>query len=220
MISIGKISIILTSLALAVVCGSARSQTSPNPKKDDVPRVQSVLPPVAPVSLPEIKSRPAPPPPASEPTPNTGSANQDSGGRIAPAASLPPKVVPRKVTLEARTTFDFDKAVLKPEGKKQLDELVNKLSDVRVDKITVVGHADSIGTRKYNLKLSQKRADTVKAYLINKGLEVNVITTEAKGDTQPIVSPKQCKGSKKKRIVCLAPNRRMELELNGIQPKK
>ncbi|HUW37196.1 MAG TPA: OmpA family protein [Rhodocyclaceae bacterium] len=132
-----------------------------------------------------------------------------------------PKPVAEKVTLSADTLYDFDKAVLRPEGKAKLDELVGQIKDVKLEVITAVGHADRIGSVKYNQKLSERRADSVKTYLVSKGIEPNRVYTEGKGKSQPVTKPGQCKGNKvtKKLIACLQPDRRVEIEVIGTKEK-
>ena len=100
----------------------------------------------------------------------------------APApAPVPPAVAASKVTFAADAFFDFDKYVLKPEGRAKLDDLVSKIKDVNLEVIIAVGHTDWIGTVAYNQKLSVRRAEAVKAYLVSKGIEKNRVYTEGKG---------------------------------------
>ncbi|HUY03984.1 MAG TPA: OmpA family protein [Rhodocyclaceae bacterium] len=156
---------------------------------------------------PDLVKKEAPPPPkAAEPV-------------VPPVPA--PKPVAEKVTLSADTLFDFDKAVLRPEGKAKLDELTAQVKDVKLEVITAVGHADRIGTVKYNQKLSERRAESVKAYLVSKGIEPNRVYTEGKGKSQPVTKPGQCKGNKvtKKLIACLQPDRRVEIEVIGTKEK-
>ena len=138
----------------------------------------------------------------------------------APAAAAPapaPKAAPKpmvkpvveKVTMAAETNFDFDKAVLKPAGKARLDDLVDKLKAVNLEVIIAVGHTDSIGTKAYNLKLSLRRANSVKAYLVSKGIPANRIYTEGKGKSQPIADNRTKEGRAK--------NRRVEIEVVGTR---
>jgi OOP family OmpA-OmpF porin len=137
----------------------------------------------------------------------------------APAPAPTPKPAAQKVTLAADTLFDFDKAVLRSEGKAKLDDLISKLKDIKLEVIIAVGHADRIGSDKYNQKLSEKRAEAVKAYLVSKGVEPNRIYTEGKGEKQPVTGDKCGKSEKKskKLIECLQPDRRVEIEVIGTR---
>ena len=122
-----------------------------------------------------------------------------------------PKAVVEKVTMAADTHFDFDKSALKPEGKARLDDLVGKLKAVNLEVIIAIGHTDSIGSNAYNKKLSLRRADAVKAYLISKGIEANRVSTEGKGESQPMASNKTKEGRAK--------NRRVEIEVVGTRAR-
>ena len=128
-----------------------------------------------------------PPPPAAAPAPA--------------AAPVPPAVAASKVTFAADAFFDFDKYVLKPEGRAKLDDLVSKIKDVNLEVIIAVGHTDWIGTKEYNQKLSVRRAEAVKAYLVSKGIEKNRIYTEGKGKTQPVADNRTAEGRAKNRRV-------------------
>ncbi|AOY91393.1 hypothetical protein BKK79_05825 [Cupriavidus sp. USMAA2-4] len=157
-------------------------------------------------------------------TPATANAQCD--GALAPATApvaqpqppvAPPVVSSEKVTFAADTLFDFDKAVLKPEGKAKLDDLTSKLSGITLEVIIAVGHTDSFGSDKYNDRLSIRRAEAVKAYLVSKGVEANRVYTEGKGKRQLKVDPKSCKGNRKAQIACQQPNRRVEVEVVGTR---
>lgn len=125
----------------------------------------------------------------------------------APAEQVAAGPVPtaEKVTYAADAFFDFDKAVVKPEGKAKLDDLVKALSGEDTEVIVAVGHTDSIGSDKYNQKLSLRRANAVKAYLVSKGVPAEKIFTEGKGESQPIADNKTKAGRAK--------NRRVEVEV-------
>ncbi|NML46565.1 OmpA family protein [Ramlibacter sp. G-1-2-2] len=145
----------------------------------------------APAPAPAVVPAPAPAPAARPPAP----------------APQPPAAT--KVTYAADAFFDFDKAVLKPEGKAKLDDLVGKIQGINLEVIIAVGHTDSIGTKEYNQKLSVRRAEAVKAYLVSKGIEKNRVYTEGKGLTQPVADNRTAEGRAK--------NRRVEIEVVGTR---
>ena len=135
--------------------------------------------------------------------------------RPAPPLPRPPRPPPssaptsEKVTFAADAFFDFDKSVLKPEGKAKLDDLVSKMSGINLEVIIAVGHTDSVGGDAYNQKLSVRRAEAVKAYLASKGVEKNRVYTEGKGEKQPVADNKTAEGRAK--------NRRVEIEVVGTR---
>ena len=119
-----------------------------------------------------------------------------------------------KVTYAADAFFDVDKAVLKPEAKAKLDDLVSKMGAINLEVIIAVGHTDSDGSDEYNQRLSVKRSEAVKAYLTSKGVEANRVYTEGKGEKSPVADNKTKEGKAK--------NRRTEIEVVGtrtVQPK-
>ena len=131
----------------------------------------------------------------------------------APAAPVAPPVVgASKVTFAADAFFDFDKSVLKPEGRAKLDDLTSKIRDVNLEVIIAVGHTDGVGSDAYNQKLSVRRSEAVKAYLTSKGVEKNRVYTEGKGEKQPVADNKTSEGRAK--------NRRVEIEVVGTRSKK
>ena len=136
----------------------------------------------------------------------------------APAPAPAPKPTAEKVKLSADTLFDFDKAVLKPEGKNKLDQLAAQAKGVKLEVILAVGHTDRIGSEAYNPKLSDRRAAAVKTYLVSKGVEANRIYTEGKGERQPVTG-KECSDKMKRKalIECLQPDRRVEVEVIGTK---
>ena len=128
----------------------------------------------------------------------------------APAAKpAPAPAVATKVTYAADAFFDFDKSVLKPEGKAKLDDLASKVKDINLEVIIAVGHTDSVGSDAYNQKLSVRRSEAVKAYLVSKGIEKNRVYTEGKGEKQPVADNKTAEGRAK--------NRRVEIEVVGTR---
>ena len=147
----------------------------------------------------------------------------------APAAKPPaptppaarPVVVPttEKVTLSADALFDFDKAVIRTDAKGKLDDLVSKINTVNVEVIIAVGHTDRIGSDQYNQKLSVRRAESVQAYLVSKGIPANRIHTEGRGEKQPVKDCPEIK-NRKQLIACLQPNRRVDIEVVGTRTKQ
>ncbi len=136
--------------------------------------------------VPKPAALPPPPPPApvakAEPAP------------------APAPVVPRApdITLSADAMFDFDKSVLKPEGKLAIDRELKRTKfeggGIGIARITVIGNTDSIGTEAYNLKLSERRANAVKDYLVSKGVPASKIHTEGHGERDPVSSNKTKEG--------------------------
>jgi len=167
----------------------------------------------APTPAPAAAPAPAPAPAAAAPAPESKAAPAPEP-KAAPAPAPAPSAKPtsEKVTYAADTFFDFDKSVIKPEGKTKLNELVDRVKGIALEVIIAVGHTDSIGSDNYNNRLSQRRADSVKAYLVSKGIEPNRIYTEGKGEKQPIADNKTREGRAK--------NRRVEVEVVGTRPAK
>ena len=176
---INKVWMLLVALALAAGCATEPAPQEPKP-----------APPPAP--------KPAPPPP---PTPRAPEAPKPAPEK--------PKPVAEKVTFAADVLFDFDKAVIKPEGKSKLDDISNKVKGVNLEVVIAIGHADSIGSDAYNQRLSVRRAESVKAYLVSKGVEANRVYTEGKGEKQPVADNKTKDGRAK--------NRRGEIEVIGTR---
>jgi len=120
-----------------------------------------------------------------------------------------PEVVNR-MTLQADTFFDFDKASLKPEGERALDQVVDEANALReLEVVIAVGHTDHVGTHAYNQSLSERRAEAVKTYLVRKGMDPNRIQAEGRGKTMPIASNATREGR--------AQNRRVEIEIIGTR---
>ena len=141
----------------------------------------------------------------------------------APAEPVPAPVrnygEPEKISISADQLFDFDRADLKPKGKQSLDDLVSKLEGVKYDTIVVIGYTDRIGSEAYNKKLSVRRAESVKSYLVNqKGIAADSIFTDGKGKANPVTGD-TCKGTKKTKalVECLQPDRRVEVEVAGTR---
>lgn len=152
-------------------------------------------------------------------TPATANAKCD-GALVAQAPTPPtppapaPQITSQKVTYQADALFDFDKAVLKPAGREELSDLASKIQNVNLEVVVATGYTDRIGSDRYNDRLSQRRAQAVKAFLVTKGIEANRIYTEGKGKRNPVVT--SChQRNRKALIACLAPNRRVEVEVVG-----
>ena len=181
---------VLIAAALAFIGACATEPEKPAPQPAPAP------PPPKPAAPPQVV--PAPPPVAKpEPKPE------------------PPKK-PAVVNLASTELFEFNKAVLTTQARSKLDnEVVAKLRDLReVRYIIVNGHADRLGSNDYNQKLSEKRADAVRAYLVSKGVEQSKVETLGFGKTLPV---KACPDQKDRKglIECLQPNRRVVVEVQG-----
>ena len=116
------------------------------------------------------------------------------------------------MTYAADAFFDFNKSVLKPEGKAKLDDLVDKVKGINLEVVIAVGHTDSVGADAYNQGLSVRRSEAVKAYLVSKGIERNRVYTEGKGEKQPVADNKTAEGRAK--------NRRVEIEVVGTRARR
>ena len=155
---------------------------------------------------------PAPMAPAPAPVPAPASPPAAAPAPApAPAAAVVAAPTSEKVTFAADAFFDFDKSVLKPEGRAKLDDLTSKMGGLNLEVIIAVGHTDSVGSDAYNQKLSIRRSEAVKAYLVSKGVEKNRVYTEGKGEKQPVADNKTAEGRAK--------NRRVEIEVVGTRGK-
>lgn len=149
----------------------------------------------------EQKPKPQPEQPKEAPKP--------AAAPEAPKPQAKPKPVAEKVTFATDVLFDFDKSVIKPEGRSKLDDLAGKMKTINLEVVIAIGHTDAIGSDAYNQKLSVRRAEAVKAYLTSKGVEGNRVYTEGKGEKQPVASNKTKEGRSK--------NRRTEIEVIGTR---
>lgn len=159
------------------------------------------------VSLVYKLGRPASATPAYQPAPE-----------VAPVVAMPapvvvaapaPTPVAEKVSFASEALFDFDQSTLKPQGKAALDQLLGQLTGMDLEVIVTVGHTDAVGSDAYNQKLSQRRAEAVKAYLVTQGVETNRVYTEGKGETQPVADNTTAAGRAK--------NRRVTVEVVGTR---
>jgi OOP family OmpA-OmpF porin len=138
----------------------------------------------------------------------------------APPVTPPSKPITVKEAISADALFDFDKAVLRPEGRAKLDDVVAKSRQLTLEVVIAVGHTDRFGSDAYNQKLSERRAGAVKDYLVSKGIPANRIYTEGKGKKQPVTKPGDCKGAKSPKVIaCLQPDRRVDIEIIGTRTR-
>lgn len=145
---------------------------------------------------------------------------------VAPVAAPAPEPVPEPVvvdksfSLSSDVLFAFGKSTLKPEGVASLNTLYQQIVDVQPKdgSAVVVGYTDRIGSDGYNLKLSEARARTVADFLVGKGLPAGKVSIDGRGKAEPVTGT-QCDGIKAKAqlIACLAPDRRVEVRVTGIQ---
>ena len=149
--------------------------------------------------------------------PATPTAPAAPGAPAAPAtpatpaapAKPAPTSVRQSIVIQADALFDFDKSVVRPDGKKSIDEALAKLKGVDLEMVIATGHTDSVGTDAYNQKLSERRAAAVKDYLVSKGIPAAKVTTIGKGESQPVATNKTAEGRQK--------NRRVDIEFKGVR---
>src|SRR5687767_3877914 len=190
-----KLVVLVAALAFIGACATEPEKPAPKPAP--------AAPPPAPA--PEVKPAPPPPPPAPVAKPEP---------KPEPKPEAPKK--PAVVNLASTELFEFDKAVLTPDARAKLDaEVVGKLRDLKdIRYIIVNGHADRLGSAQYNQRLSEKRAEAVRAYLVSKGVDAAKVETLGFGKTLPV---KACPDQKERKalIACLADNRRVVVEVQG-----
>lgn len=159
--------------------------------------------------------KPAPAPRAAEPEPVVA----------APVPVVPaPPPVHRKVVFAADSSagslFDFGKDDVKPGGKEAIDKFTTDLKGADYAVIMVTGHTDRIGSHAYNQKLSQRRAEAVKAYMTESaGIPADKIEATGVDGSEPVTKAGECKGNKVTAALkaCLAPDRRVEVEVNATR---
>jgi OOP family OmpA-OmpF porin len=151
-----------------------------------------------------------------EPAPKAAPAVVPMAMPIAVATPLP-----SRINFSADALFGFDKSVIGPEGRKMLDDLSAQLKTANVDVIHVTGHTDRLGSNAYNQKLSERRAQAVREYIVAGGFADNKIDAKGMGETQPVTKPEDCKGKQSAKVIaCLQPDRRVDVELQGTQAAK
>jgi OOP family OmpA-OmpF porin len=168
---------------------------------DAVRRVEAPVPP--PVAVAPPPPPPAAPAPAPKPAP------------LVAAPPAPPPPIIEQISVSSDVLFEFDKAELRPSGQQKLEEIADRVKGANVQQVVAIGHADRIGTDDYNKQLSEKRAEAVKQYLAQKGVEQAKVRSEGRGESQPVTGD-QCKGQTgEKLIACLQPDRRVDIEVRG-----
>ena len=133
---------------------------------------------------------------------------------------VPAPYVAQKVTFSVDSLFDFDKSALKPAGKVQLDQFAADLKGASFDFITVTGHTDRIGPHEYNMKLSTRRAEVVRDYLVGSaGILTDKIAIRGSDGSDPVTKPGECIGEQPTRalIACLQPDRRVDVEVSATR---
>jgi len=144
-----------------------------------------------------------------------------------PAATPPvvmaaaPLAVYEKVVFDANILFDSDQAVLRPSGQAKLDQFVDKIHGLDTQSIVAVGYADRMGTDVSNQTLSRARVDTVRTYLVTKGVAWDRVQTSAKGESQPTTYAGECKDANNaKNVACMQPDRHVFIEVSGTRLAK
>ena len=206
----------LTLCAMALAAGSASANVGPNLEDASGRAVKDASGACVVTSgrnLPECTgAREAPKPTPAAPTaPAAPSAPAAPAAPAtpAPAARPAPASVRQAVVIQADALFDFDKSVLRPDGRKNIDDAVAKLKGVDLELVIATGHTDSVGSDAYNQRLSERRAAAVKDYLVSKGIPASKITTIGKGESQPVATNKTAEGRQK--------NRRVDIEFKGVR---
>ena len=174
------------------------------------PGCDGAIAPVVAAKVEEKKAAPAPAPaPESGPVVEyeTATPTFDLAPAPAPKAAVAPVAAPAKITYAADAFFAFDKSVVQAAGKAKLDDLVKRMQAMDIEVVVAVGHTDSTGPSSYNQRLSVRRAEAVKAYMVSKGVDADRIFTEGKGEDSPVADNSSRSGRAK--------NRRVEVEVVG-----
>lgn len=151
----------------------------------------------------------------------TGSWTQEGAAEACdPQPALEPAPKVERATYAAGVLFGFERAELGEEGRKMLDDLAQRLLAIDPETVAVTAHADRIGDAAYNERLSARRAETVRAYLVDKGVPEKLLRFESKGAREPVTLGRcDAMGPENKQnmklITCLQPDRRVEIEVAG-----
>ena len=134
---------------------------------------------------------------------------------VAAAAPLP---VYEKVVFDANVLFDSDKSALRAAGRATLDAFVVSIRGLDSQRIVAIGYADRMGAEASNQILSEERVDTVKAYLVGKGIAAERVHTSARGETRPSTQAGECKDANNARnVACMQPDRHVFIEVSGTR---
>jgi len=206
-----KISSLTLGCAIAVAAGTAFANVTPNLQDGSGNAVKDGSGACVVTSgqvLPECAG-PKPPPPAEPAKPAPPAPPAPPPAKPAEPAKPAPQSVRESVVIQADALFDFDKSVLRPDGKKAIDDALAKIQGTDLEMVIATGHTDSIGTEQYNQRLSERRAEAVKQYLVSKGIPASKVTTIGKGESQPVATNKTKEGRQK--------NRRVDIEFKGVK---
>jgi OmpA-OmpF porin, OOP family len=204
-----KISSLTLGCAVAVATGTAFAGVTPNLQDGSGNAVKDGSGACVVTSgqvLPECVPPPPPPPP---PEPAKPAPPAPPAPKPPEPAKPAPQSVRESVVIQADALFDFDKSVLRPDGKKAIDDALAKIQGTDLEMVIATGHTDSIGTEQYNQRLSERRAEAVKQYLVSKGIPASKVTTIGKGESQPVATNKTKEGRQK--------NRRVDIEFKGVK---
>jgi outer membrane protein OmpA-like peptidoglycan-associated protein len=191
----------------------AGSAPAPMPAREYAPRVEPV----------EVVPLPPRPPAATEEHPlapeRVQNAEQEPLTALAVEVPLMSEPEFDKLSLSASGLFALSSKKIKPSGQQQLDEMVEHLKGMQYDNVLIVGHTDPTGPKAMNEKLSKQRAESVKQYLVSKGVDPSRIKTEGKGGAEPLAKAQNCDSlPRAEKIACYAPDRRVEIEVSGGAP--
>jgi len=147
------------------------------------------------------------------PAPAQAIAQRPPAATTAAAQAAPAS---KKFSFSADALFAFDKSSLEPAGKEMLDDLVRQLAGVSYATIVATGHTDRFGGDGYNQRLSERRANVVKDYLMGKNIAATRIEAEGRGKGDPITKASDCPGPRSARVIaCLQRDRRVDVEITG-----
>ncbi len=191
----------------------AGSAPAPTNTREYAPKVEPV----------EVVPLPPAPPAATEERPLAPEHVQNAEEEpITALAALTPMVSEPefdKLSLTAGGLFALSSNRIKPSGQEKLDEMVEHLRGMQYDSVLVVGHTDPTGSKAMNDKLSKQRAESVKQYLVSKGVDPKRIKTEGKGGAEPVAKTQNCDSlPRAEKIACYAPDRRVDIEVVGTSP--